>query len=71
MKSHYSIFGLERIPSPDPDDDKSGQPFLFRKYPKQYESITEAKNELEEIMKGKSPFVHFKFTRYVILEIFS
>ncbi len=71
IKSHFAIFGLERIPSPDPDDDKSGQPYLFRKYPEQYESYKKAQEELLEIMNGKSPFSHFKFNYYVILETFS
>jgi hypothetical protein len=71
MKSKFAILGLERIPSPDVDDDKSGQPYLFRKYPEQFESYNKAHDELEIIMNGKSPFTHFKFNKYVIFEIFS
>jgi hypothetical protein len=71
MKSKFAIFGLERIPKPDADDEKSGQPFLFRKYPEQFESAESAHEELEIIMEGKSPFSHFIFDKYAILEIYS
>jgi len=71
MKSHFSIFGLERTPALEIDDEKSGQPYVFRKYPKQYDTVADAQKELEDIMSGNSPFIHFKFTRYVILEIYS
>jgi hypothetical protein len=71
MKSHFAIFGLERIPAPEPEDDKSGQPYLFRKYPKQFNTKPEAILELEEIIKGTSSFIHFKFNRYEIHEILS
>ncbi|HEY4874992.1 MAG TPA: hypothetical protein VIH86_05430 [Puia sp.] len=71
MKSGFAIFGLERIPEQISDDEKSGQPYLFRKYPEQFESYIKAHDELEKIMGGKSPFVHYKSTRYVIMEIYS
>jgi hypothetical protein len=71
MKSQFAIFGLERIPSLDNDDEKSGQPYLFRKYPEPFESKNKAYEELEKITEGESPFVHFKFNKYVIFEIFS
>ncbi|MEO7120320.1 MAG: hypothetical protein ABIY62_04455 [Ginsengibacter sp.] len=72
MKSHFAIFGLERIALPDPKDDKSGQPYMFRKYPKQFDTKPEAISELQEIiMKGNSPFIHFKFNRYEIHEVLS
>jgi hypothetical protein len=71
MKSQFAIFGLERIPSPDIDDEKSGQPYLFRRYPEQFESYNKAHEELEKIMSGKSPFIHYKYSKYVIFEIFS
>ena len=70
MKTQFEIFGLERIDSPNPIDEKSGQPYLFRKYPEHFESFSKAREELEKIIKGKSPFVHFKFRRYSIIETF-
>ncbi len=71
MKSQFAIFGLERTHSPDPDDEKSGQPYLFRKYPEQFASSKEAHGELEKIMKGESLFPHFTFKNYVILEVYT
>jgi hypothetical protein len=71
MKPHYAIFGLERMQPPDPEDKRSGQPYLFRKYPDQFGSLNEARKELEIIMNQKSPFVHFRFDNYVILEVVS
>jgi hypothetical protein len=71
VKSKFAIFGLERIPSPDPDDKKSGQPYLFREYPVQYESFNAAHDMLDKITNGQSAFVHYKFNNYMILEVFS
>jgi len=71
MKSQFAIFGLERIPASIPLDDKSGQPYLFREYPEKFESFSKAQEELETIMNNKSPFVHYKFNNYVVLEIYS
>jgi hypothetical protein len=69
MTSQFAIFGLERIQSPEPDDEKTGQPYLFRKYPDHFESLEKAHRELDDIMNGKSPFVHYKFNSYVVMEI--
>lgn len=71
MKSRFAIFGLEPIDSPDPDDEKSGQPFLFRKYPKPFDSVSDAQTELEVIMNGKSIYNQFTFDKYAILELYS
>jgi hypothetical protein len=71
MKSRFAIFGLERIPNPDEEDERSGQPYLFREYPVKFESSHKAEEELEIIMNGQSPFTHYKFNNYVILETFS
>jgi hypothetical protein len=71
MKSQFAIFGLERMADPNSNDERSGQPYLFRKYPEQFESINEAQEELKKIMESKSPFIHYQFSNYVILEVFS
>jgi hypothetical protein len=71
MKSQFAIFGLEKIHSPEPDDEKSGQPYLFRKYPDHFESLAKAYGALENITTEKSPYVRFRFPSYVVLEVFS
>jgi len=40
MKSHFAIFGPERTSSIIEEDEKSGQPYIFRKYPAQFASHT-------------------------------
>ncbi|HET7115961.1 MAG TPA: hypothetical protein VFI29_05700 [Hanamia sp.] len=45
MKTQFEIFGLERIDSPNPVDEKSGQPYLFRKYPGHFESFSKAQED--------------------------
>jgi len=71
MKSQFAIFGLEKTPDPKSDDGKSGQPYLFKRYPEWFGSYRKAKEELEKINEGNSPFVHYQFNAYVILEVFS
>jgi hypothetical protein len=71
MKSQFAIFGLEKTPDPNQDDERSGQPYLFKKYPEHYESLHKAHEQLEIIIAGKSSFIHYKYNHYVILEIFS
>ncbi|HLK29099.1 MAG TPA: hypothetical protein VKT28_11020 [Puia sp.] len=69
MKSQFAIFGLERVPPLTADNKKSGQPYLFRKYPKHFESRAKADEELGLIMNGQSAYPHYKFSNYTVLEI--
>jgi hypothetical protein len=71
IQSQFAIFGLERMESPVEGDQNSGQPYFYRKYPQQYASFDKAQDELQNILNNKSPFPHYKFSSYVILEIFS
>lgn len=71
MKSQFAIFGLEKIHSPEPDDEKSGQPYLFRKYPDHFESVAKAYEALDKITGKNGLYVHFRFASYVVLEVFS
>ena len=71
MKSQFAIFGLEKMKSPVAGDENSGQPYFYRKYPAHYESFAKAQDELQNILDNKSPFPHYKFSSYVILEVFS
>ncbi len=71
MKSHFNIFGLEEMDSPNRDDEKTGQPLFFRKYPIHFETFEKAHEELVQIQNDKSPFINYKFNSYVILETYS
>lgn len=71
MKSQFAIFGLEKIAEPNIYEERSGQPYLLKKFPQHYDSLNKAHEELEVIMAGKSSFTHYKYNHYVILEMFS
>jgi hypothetical protein len=71
MKSQFAIFGLEEMRAPDPNDEKSGEPYFFRKYPQHYASFEETHEVLQQIISNNAPFVHYNFNDYVILEVFS
>jgi len=69
MKTQFAIFGLERISPVDLDNKKSGQPYLFRKYPKHFDSISKANEEVRLIIEGRSTYPYYTFSNYTILEI--
>jgi hypothetical protein len=71
MLTQFAIFGLEKMKTPTTAEKNSGQPYFFRKYPQEYESFANAQLELGLIMEKESPFIHYSFTEYVILEVFS
>jgi hypothetical protein len=71
MNSLFEIFGLERVPPPVTDDPTTGQPYLFRKYPQQFESFDLARGELKKIMRGDSIFQQYEFNHYVVLEVYT
>jgi hypothetical protein len=71
MKTQFAIFGLEKMKSPIAEDEKSGQPYFFRKYPHHYESSDKAHEALQLIVDNKSPFPHYAFSEYIVLEVFA
>ena len=70
MRSQFCIFGLEEMSTPKQDDEKTGQPLFFRKYPKHFDTYEEAREGLKTILEGKSPFTHFLFDHYSIMEVY-
>ena len=69
MKLQFAIFGMERVSSWNNETQKSGQPYLFRKYPKHFDSEEQAYAELRLILSGNSPYPHFRFSNYTIMPV--